>query len=161
MTLVGTSKKMLASEPRELGDRRRKMREVMERAQDGMSVLGHHQGEMTMAMTKTTTVLVDGREMDMSTASPMALSTDDSMEERKKEWKSWMLETRSKGSIMNYGVTPSELPSLLPLNWTDGWTRRMRHEGSGLRSHARRTRGYLDTGVFPFLLADHCDTMNY
>ena len=78
MILVGTSKRMLASEPRELGDRRRKRQEAMERAQDGMSVPGHHRGETTMATTKTTTVLVGGREMDTITASHMeALSTDD------------------------------------------------------------------------------------
>ena len=61
--------------------------------------------------------------MDMSTASPMEpLSTDDSMEkERKKESINWMLETRSEGGIMNYGVTPSESPSLLPPR-LDGWS---------------------------------------
>ena len=140
MTLVVTSKKMLASEPRELGDRRRKMREAMERAQDGMSVLGHHQGETTIATTKTTTVLVGGREMDTSTASPMeALSTDDSMEKRKKgtkESKRWMLETRSERGIMNNGVTSPNL---------DGWSGEAYEAG---RIGARRTQGYLDTGGF-------------
>ena len=122
MTLVATLKKMLASEPRELGDRRRKMREAMERAQDGMSVLGHHQGETTIATTKTTIVLVGGREMDTSTASPMeALSTDDSMEKRKNESKIWMLETRSEGGIMksrcySKRVTFTSSPNL------DGWS---------------------------------------
>ena len=62
---------------------------------------------------------------------------------------------------MNYGVTPSELPLLLPPSWTDTRTRRMRQEGSGLCWQARRIRDFLDTGGFPYHSADHCDTMNY
>ena len=82
--------------------------------------------------------------------------------ERTKESKSWMLETRSEGSIMksrcySKRITFTSCPNL------DGWSGEAYEAGRiGLVcSQARRTQGYFDTGGFPYHLAEHCDTMNY
>ena len=68
--------------------------------------------------------------------------------ERKKESRNWMLETRSEGDVMNYGVTPSELSSLLHPIWTDGRTRRMRQEGSGFVGMLEGPGDILTQGFF-------------
>ena len=96
MTAAGTLRRMLASEPRELGDRRRKMRQDMATARDGMTVLDHRHGEMTTRTTKTTIVLVDGKEVGMITASPMeAPSTGNPIST--KESKTWNSENKMRG----------------------------------------------------------------